>query len=130
MYHSALLISITHLTATATTATTTIDTSTNSGLTSARKIASLLQIHRASWGIDHAPALYIRYIEIAQRELLPHLDDDPADCEAFVSLCIFGKALSRRWGLGRELLLRGVKERAGRLGIGLPVETEGVFWEC
>lgn len=96
-------------------------------LQSAHRVAKLMSIHRASWGIHRAPASNIQWTTAAQDMLLEHLDDRD-NHEAFVSLCIAARAYARRWVLAKARL-RSIQMKAQRLGIALPVETHGLFSE-
>lgn len=99
----------------------------NLRLTSARKTAQLEGTRRASWGIDHAPAGNVQWITVALSTLLEHLDDKN-NREAFISLCIASKAISRRWVLGKTML-RSINNTARQLNITLPTETNALFSE-
>lgn len=96
-------------------------------LQSARRVAKLMSIHRASWGIHRAPASNIQWTTAAQNTLLEHLDDRD-NHEAFVSLCIAARAFARRWVLAKARL-RSIQMTAQWLGIALPVETHVLFSE-
>lgn len=93
----------------------------NLRLTSARKTAQLEGTCRASWGIDRAPAGNVQWITVVLSTLLEHLDDKD-NREAFISLCIASKAISRRWVLGKAML-RSIHNTARQLNITLPAET-------
>ncbi|OJJ70415.1 hypothetical protein ASPBRDRAFT_619916 [Aspergillus brasiliensis CBS 101740] len=94
-------------------------------LASARHIAGLMEIHRSSWGIDIFPASHIQWIAVSLFTLLGELDD-PANQEAFITLCVAAKVASRRWPLARGTL-RTVQVTAKRLGVKLPPETDALF---
>lgn len=99
----------------------------NLRLTSARKTAQLERTCRASWGIDRAPAGNVQWITVALSTLLEHLDDKD-NHEAFISLCIASKAISRRWALGKTMLC-SIYNTAQQLNITLPTETSALFSE-
>lgn len=68
---------------------------------SARSVARLMEIHRASWGVDRIPAGNIQWIKVAQSTLLEGLDD-PENRHSFYGLLIATKAFARRWILEME----------------------------
>lgn len=73
-------------------------------LSSARRIAQLDEISQSFWGIDRVSASNTQWITLVQLALIEHLGDI-ANRNAFVSLSVAAKVFSRRWILGRGLLL-------------------------
>ncbi|PLN86437.1 C6 transcription factor [Aspergillus taichungensis] len=100
---------------------------TPTSLASARNIADLIHTHRSAWGFDRMPANYIQWITDALFTLLPRLDE-PANCDAFIGLCVAAKAFSRRWEATRTTL-GAVQAVARDRGVALPVETAPLFEE-
>lgn len=94
-------------------------------LQSARKIASLMDIHRSSWGIDLFVVTYIQWTTVSLFILLEDLDD-PMNREAFISLSIVAKVASRRWALGKGML-RAVQVTARKMEVSLPPEIDVLF---
>jgi hypothetical protein len=93
-------------------------------LKSARKIAQLALVHRASWG-SHMPAANVHYIMAALFALLDVLDD-PANCDAFISLMAAVAAFARRWDCAKRLL-RNLHNTARQRQVELPAETSSIF---
>lgn len=96
-------------------------------MSTARKTAQLEGICRTSRGIDRASAGNLQWITVALSTLLEHLYDHD-NREAFISLCIASRAISRRWTIGRGML-RSIQTTARQLNIMLPAETSALFTE-
>ncbi|KAL4871456.1 hypothetical protein BDV12DRAFT_194515 [Aspergillus spectabilis] len=91
---------------------------------SARKIAQLALVHRASWG-SRMPAANVHYIMAALFALLDVLDDS-ANCDAFISLTVAVAAFARRWDCAKRLLCN-LHNTARQREVELPAETSSFF---
>lgn len=94
-------------------------------LQSAQKIASLMNIHRSSWGVDLFVVTYIQWTTVSLFTLLEDLDD-PLNREAFTSLSVVAKVASRRWPLGKGML-RAIQVTARKMEVSLPPEIDVLF---
>ncbi|KAL4912908.1 hypothetical protein BDW62DRAFT_193606 [Aspergillus aurantiobrunneus] len=90
-------------------------------LSSARKIAHLTLVHRASWGLDHMPVVNGHCIMAALFTLLEVLDD-PINRDAFISLTVATSAFVRRWECTKGLI-RNLHNAARQRDAALPPET-------
>ncbi|KAG2412986.1 hypothetical protein HFD88_010545 [Aspergillus terreus] len=94
---------------------------------SARGIARLIRLHQKNWGLDRMPVRNIQWVTAALFTLLGGLEQ-PDNREAFISLSVSAKALSRRWGMCKKLM-RTVEAAANDSKTGLPTETDPLFAE-
>lgn len=94
-------------------------------ISTARRISSLLNIHRDKWGIDRMAPSTIQWVTIGLFTLLEELDD-PHNRNAFVELCIIGRAFSRRFQFAKGTL-RMVQMSAREMKVVLPPETDALF---
>lgn len=94
---------------------------------SARGIARLMRLHQKNWGLDRMPVRNIQWVTAALFTLLGGLEQ-PDNREAFISLSVSAKALSRRWGMCKKLM-RTVEAAANDSKTGLPTETDPLFAE-
>ncbi|PYH43447.1 putative C6 transcription factor [Aspergillus saccharolyticus JOP 1030-1] len=94
-------------------------------LSAARNIAHLICIHRACWGVERMPVSNSSCLLGALIALLDGLDD-PDNREAFITLCIAARSLTRRWDGGGDLL-GIVRTTAKARGVRLPTETQSLF---
>ncbi|KAL4890685.1 hypothetical protein BDV59DRAFT_183979 [Aspergillus ambiguus] len=94
-------------------------------ISTARRISSLLNIHRDKWGIDRMAPSTIQWVTIGLFTLLEELDD-PHNRNAFVELCIIGRAFSRRFPFAKGTL-RMVQVSARETKVSLPAETDALF---
>lgn len=91
----------------------------------ARKISTLMRIHRSVWGTDRIPVPNMLWITTALLTLLPDLSN-PQNREAFISLAVSAKAFARRWVVGKAKL-KLVQRRAREMGVEWPVEIGALF---
>lgn len=94
-------------------------------LSTARRISSLLSIHREKWGIDRMAPSTIQWISISLFTLLEALDN-PANRSAFVELCIVARSFARRFALAKGIL-RMIQLSANQQQVTLPAETGALF---
>lgn len=94
-------------------------------LSSARRIAQLIDHHRSLWGLNIFSAANTQWITISLFTLLEDLDD-PRNRHAFIALAIAAKAASRRWALDKAML-RAVQLTARQMAVSLPPETDALF---
>ncbi|RAL10264.1 putative C6 transcription factor [Aspergillus homomorphus CBS 101889] len=94
-------------------------------LSAARNIAHLVSIHRARWGVERMPDSNGPCLLGALLALLDGLEE-PENCEAFVTLCVAAKSLTRRWDGGGSIL-ETVRSTAQARGVTLPTETAALF---
>ncbi|KAA8643491.1 hypothetical protein EYZ11_009520 [Aspergillus tanneri] len=94
-------------------------------LSTARRIAYLLGIHRDKWGIDRMSPSTVQWITVSLFTLLEALDT-PENRNAFVELCIIAQAFSRRFTLAKGLL-RMIQLSANQQQVRLPEETSALF---
>ncbi|RAH67887.1 putative C6 transcription factor [Aspergillus aculeatinus CBS 121060] len=94
-------------------------------LSAARNIAHLTCIHRSCWGVERMPVSNSSCLLGALLALLDGLDE-PDNREAFITLSVAAKSLTRRWDGGRNLL-GIVRSTAQAQGVILPVETASLF---
>ncbi|PYH92151.1 hypothetical protein BO71DRAFT_400803 [Aspergillus ellipticus CBS 707.79] len=96
-------------------------------LSSARRVATLLGIHRTNWGIDRMAPSTIQWCSVSLFTLLEALDT-LENRNAFIEICVFARAFSRRWPLAKGIL-RMIQLSANHAQIGLPEETDVLFAE-
>lgn len=94
-------------------------------LSTARRIAQILSIHREKWGIDRLAPSTVQWASIGLFTLLEALDS-LENRKAFTELCIFARALSRRFGLAKGIL-RMIQVTAQQTEVSLPPETDALF---
>lgn len=94
-------------------------------LSSARRIAQLMDRHRSLWGLNVFSAGNIQWVTVSLFTLLEDLND-PQNRHAFIALAIAAKAASRRWVLGKAML-RAVQLTARQMAVELPSETDALF---
>ncbi|KIW16228.1 hypothetical protein PV08_06279 [Exophiala spinifera] len=95
-------------------------------LTCSIRIAELLEQIRVQWGADHFPVIIMHPVAIAVFPLLESLHETPEAPRAFFNLCLTIRAASRRFPVGKGLLL-AVKQLADRRGIQLPENCRACF---
>ncbi|KAB8068205.1 hypothetical protein BDV29DRAFT_184942 [Aspergillus leporis] len=94
-------------------------------LSNARRIAYILGIHREKWGIDRMAPSTVQWTSISLFTLLEALDA-PENRKAFIELCIFARAISRRFALGKGIM-RMIQVTASQAQVSLPEETDALF---
>ncbi|KAE8397440.1 hypothetical protein BDV37DRAFT_289431 [Aspergillus pseudonomiae] len=94
-------------------------------LSTARRIAQILSIHREKWGIDRLAPSTVQWASIGLFTLLEALDS-PENRKAFIELCIFARAMSRRFALAKGIL-RMIQVTAQQTEVSLPTETDALF---
>lgn len=96
---------------------------------SALAIVRLLRIHRTRWGIDYIHPTTIHWVSMALFTLLEVLDHpEPEYKTSFTELCVFARALSRKWTLMKGIL-RMIQVSAQKNSVVLPPETDALFTE-
>ncbi|KAE8355729.1 hypothetical protein BDV28DRAFT_27698 [Aspergillus coremiiformis] len=96
-------------------------------LSTARHIPYLLGIHREKWGIDRMAPSTCQWTSIGLFTLLSALDS-PENRAAFMELCIFARAMSRRFALAKGIM-RMIQVTARQMKAPLPAETDALFME-
>lgn len=94
-------------------------------LSSARRVAALLGVHRDKWGIDRMAPSTIQWCSIGMFTLMESLDST-ANRNAFIELCIIARAFSRRFPLAKGIL-RMIQLSANQTQVVLPEETDALF---
>ncbi|PWY90602.1 C6 transcription factor [Aspergillus sclerotioniger CBS 115572] len=94
-------------------------------LSSARRVAALLGVHRDKWGIDRMAPSTIQWCSIGMFTLMESLDTT-ANRNAFIELCIIARAFSRRFPLAKGIL-RMIQLSANQTQVVLPEETDALF---
>ncbi|KAI3002245.1 transcriptional regulator family: Fungal Specific TF [Aspergillus niger] len=94
-------------------------------LSSARRVAELLRVHRDKWGIDRMAPSTIQWCSIGMFTLMEALDSTD-NRNAFVELCIIARAFSRRFPLAKGIL-RMIQLSATQTEVALPEETDALF---
>ncbi|OGM41999.1 putative C6 transcription factor [Aspergillus bombycis] len=94
-------------------------------LSTARHIAQILNMHREKWGIDRVAPSTVQWTSIGLFTLLEALDS-LENRKAFTELCIFARAMSRRFGLAKGIL-RMIQVTAQQAEVSLPPETDALF---
>ncbi|PYI09547.1 hypothetical protein BO78DRAFT_394770 [Aspergillus sclerotiicarbonarius CBS 121057] len=94
-------------------------------LSSARRVAALLGVHRDKWGIDRMAPSTIQWCSIGLFTLMESLDSI-ANRSAFIELCIIARAFSRRFPLAKGIL-RMIQLSANQMQVVLPEETDALF---
>ncbi|OAP54352.1 hypothetical protein AYL99_11453 [Fonsecaea erecta] len=83
-------------------------------ISASKMISKLLEQTRMNWGADHFPVIIMQPATIAAFTLLEELNDRPESQEAFYTLCVNLRAVSRRFRVSRgvlRLLHHKVKEK-------------------
>ncbi|GAB1200686.1 hypothetical protein APSETT444_010061 [Aspergillus pseudonomiae] len=94
-------------------------------LSTARRIAQILNTHREKWGIDRVAPSTVQWTSIGLFTLLEALDS-LENQKAFTELCIFARAMSRRFRLAKGIL-RMIQVTAQQTEVSLPPETDALF---
>ncbi|KAE8151670.1 hypothetical protein BDV25DRAFT_152291 [Aspergillus avenaceus] len=94
-------------------------------LSAARRIAYILGIHREKWGIDRMAPSTVQWTSIGLFTLLESLDTRE-NRSAFIELCVFARAIARRFALGKGIL-RMIEVTASQTQVALPEETGALF---
>ncbi|PWY83610.1 hypothetical protein BO70DRAFT_386976 [Aspergillus heteromorphus CBS 117.55] len=94
-------------------------------LASARQVSHLLGLHRNNWGIDRMAPSTIQWCCISLFTLMDALDA-AANRNAFIELCVFARAFSRRFPLAKGIL-RMIQLSATQAQVVLPEETDVLF---
>ncbi|RAL14755.1 Zn(II)2Cys6 transcription factor [Aspergillus homomorphus CBS 101889] len=94
---------------------------------SALAIVRLLRIHRARWGVDYISPTTIHWVSMALFTLLEQLDN-PEHKTSFTELCVFARALSRKWTLMKGIM-RMLQVSAQKNSVMLPPDTHALFTE-
>ncbi|KAE8379378.1 hypothetical protein BDV26DRAFT_291399 [Aspergillus bertholletiae] len=94
-------------------------------LSTARRIAQILSIHREKWGIDRVAPSTVQWTSIGLFTLLEALDS-LENRNAFIELCIFARAMSQRFALAKGIL-RMIQVTAQQMAVPLPTETDALF---
>lgn len=97
----------------------------NPSLFYARKISTLMRIHRSAWATDRIPVPNMLWITTALLTLLPSLSNSQ-NRDAFINLAVSAKAFARRWVVGKAKL-ELVQRRAREIGVEWPVEIGAMF---
>lgn len=95
-------------------------------ISSSIRIADLFEQIRLEWGTDHFPVIIMQPVAIAVFPLLEGLSERPQSQEAFFKLCLTIRAASRRFSVGRGLLL-AVLQAAQERNIELPENCRDFF---
>ncbi|KAK5196685.1 hypothetical protein LTR96_004313 [Exophiala xenobiotica] len=90
------------------------------------QIADLFEQIRLEWGTDHFPVIIMQPVAIAIFPLLEGLSERPRSQEAFFKLCLTIRAASRRFSVGKGLLL-AVQQAAQERNIELPENCRDFF---
>ncbi|KAB8227196.1 fungal specific transcription factor domain-containing protein [Aspergillus alliaceus] len=94
-------------------------------LSTARRIPHILGTHREKWGIDRMAPSTVQWTSIGLFTLLEALDV-LENRKAFVELCIFARAMSRRFALAKGIM-RMIQVTAKQMEVNLPEETDALF---
>ncbi|PLB38625.1 uncharacterized protein BDW47DRAFT_131248 [Aspergillus candidus] len=97
----------------------------NIGMSTARRIAYLLGLHRERWGIDRMAPSTIQWISVSLFTLLEGLDQ-PENRNPFVEVLVLGRAFARRFALATGIM-RMIQLSAEQMQVALPEETHALF---
>jgi hypothetical protein len=95
-------------------------------ISSCIQIADLFEQIRLEWGTDHFPVIIMQPVAIAIFPLLEGLSERPRSQEAFFKLCLTIRAASRRFSVGKGLLL-AVQQAAQERNIEIPENCRDFF---
>jgi hypothetical protein len=90
------------------------------------EMAQCLRIHRQTYGLKHIPSEMVDATQTGLRILAHQLDDSDEARQAFIELCRFGMALSRRFKQTADVI-QEIRKNALHKTLQLPYEVIAIF---